>query len=194
MTPVKKLKSDLRLAMRQALQNKTEKSREADSAKLCARLKEQSFFQNARSVLFFASLPEEPDLWALLKETLATNKMAALPCFDADNQRYHPRRVKDIHVEILSGKFGIREPAPTGIAMPLDDLDLVLVPGIAFDLHGHRLGRGKGFYDRMLQDFKGKKAGIAFDEQIVETVPAEKNDVKMDFILTPTRCITLRKD
>ena len=191
---VEKLKADLRLVMRRTLKQKTEEKCTSDSAKLCARLKEQLFFQNARSILFFASLPEEPDLWALLNETLATNKMVALPCFDADNQRYHPRRVKDIHVEILSGKFGIREPAPTCIAMPLDDLDLVLVPGVAFDWHGHRLGRGKGFYDRMLQDFKGPKAGIAFDEQIVEAVPAEKNDVKMDFVLTPTRCLARGED
>lgn len=186
---VEKRKSDLRSAMRRTLEIVTEEKRRLDSEKLCARLKEQPFFQNARSILFFASLPKEPDLWPLLKEALAANKMVALPCFDADNQRYHPRRVKDIHVEILSGQFGIREPAPTCIAMPLDDLDLVFVPGVAFDMHGHRLGRGKGFYDRMLQNFKGTKTGIAFDEQMVDTVPAEKNDVRMDLILTPTRCL-----
>jgi 5-formyltetrahydrofolate cyclo-ligase len=187
---MEKLKSDLRLAMRQVLVKKSEEMRETDSARLCAKLKEQLFFQEARSILFFASLPEEePNLWTLLNETLAANKMVALPCFDADNQIYHPRQVKDIHVEILSGKFGIREPAPTCVALPLDDLDLVLVPGLAFDAQGHRLGRGKGFYDRMLKDFKGKKVGIAFDEQIVDAVPAEKNDVKMDFVLTPTRCL-----
>jgi 5-formyltetrahydrofolate cyclo-ligase len=188
------LKSDLRFAMRRTLEKMTEEKRSQDSEKICEKIKEQRFFQEARSILFFASLPTEPDLWTLLKETLATNKMVALPCFDADNQRYHPRRVKDIHVEILSGKFGIREPAPTCIAMPLEDLDLVLVPGVAFDLRGHRLGRGKGFYDRMLQDFKGRKAGIAFDEQIVEAVPAEQSDVKMDFVLTPTRGLTPQGD
>lgn len=187
---MEKQKSDLRSVMRRTMGKKSEEMREVDSTRLCAKLKEQPFFQNARSILFFASLPEEePNLWTLLNETLAANKMVALPCFDADSQRYHPRRVKDIHVEILSGKFGIREPAPTCVAMPLDDLDLVLVPGVAFDAQGHRLGRGKGFYDRMLENFKGKKVGIAFEEQIVDTVPAEKNDVKMDFVLTPTRCL-----
>jgi 5-formyltetrahydrofolate cyclo-ligase len=191
MTPMEELKSELRSAMRRALGKKSEEMRETDSARLCAKLKEQPFFQNAGSILFFASLPEEePDLWPLLNETLAGNKMVALPCFDADSQIYLPRQVKDIHVEILSGKFGIREPAPTCIALPLEDLDLVLVPGVAFDAHGHRLGRGKGFYDRMLENFRGKKIGIAFDEQVVDAVPAEKNDVKMDFILTPTRCLT----
>jgi 5-formyltetrahydrofolate cyclo-ligase len=70
---------------------------------------------------------------------------------------------------------------------------LVIVPRLAFDAQGHRLGLGKGFYDRMLQDFRGKKAGIAFDEQIVDAVPAEKNDVKMDFVLTPTRCLACNR-
>lgn len=161
----------------------------SDSEKLCANLRQQRFFQEAVSILFFAPLPEEPDLWPLLNETLATQKMAALPCFDADSQSYLTRRVRDIHVEILSGRFGIREPSSSCVAIPLEDLDLVLVPGVAFDANGHRLGRGKGFYDRLLENFGGKKIGIAFDEQIVEAVPSEKNDVRMDLILTPTRCV-----
>jgi len=64
---------------------------------------------------------------------------------------------------------------------------LILIPGIAFDLHGRRLGRGKGFYDRLLTEIRGVKCGIAFDEQIVEKIPVEPHDVRMDFILTPTR-------
>lgn len=186
-------KPELRSKIRAALKNLSTEKHASDSQKLCDGLKQQTFFQNAGSILFFASLPEEPDLWPLLNETLAEKKMVALPCFDADNQSYLPRRVKDIHVEILSGQFGIREPAPACVAIPLDDLDLLLVPGIAFDLKGHRLGRGKGYYDRLLQRFSGKKIGIAFDEQIVASVPAEKNDVKMDFILTPAQCVACGK-
>src|SRR5580658_8428951 len=86
---VENLKSELRSAMRKMLGKKSEEMRETDSARLCAKLKEQPFFQNARSILFFASLPEEePNLWPLLNETLAGKKMVALPCFDADSQRY----------------------------------------------------------------------------------------------------------
>lgn len=185
-------KAELRSKVRAAVNNIPAEKRRTDSQKLCANLKAQKFFQDAGSILFFAPLPGEPDVWPLANETLAGNKLVALPCFDADNQTYQPRRVTDIHVEILSGKFGIREPAETCVAIPLDDLDLVLVPGVAFGWDGHRLGRGKGFYDRMLENFTGKKIGIAFDEQIVETIPAETNDVRMDFILTPTRCLESR--
>jgi 5-formyltetrahydrofolate cyclo-ligase len=186
-------KTELRSKIRAAVKSLSAEKRKSDSEKLCANLKTQAIFQNAGSILFFASLPEEPDLWPLLNETLSGKKMVALPCFDADNQMYQPRRITDIHVEIMSGKFGIREPAETCVVIPLDDLDLVLVPGVAFALDGHRLGRGKGFYDRLLQNFSGKKIGVAFDEQIVDAVPVEENDVRMDLILTPSRCVKLNQ-
>jgi 5-formyltetrahydrofolate cyclo-ligase len=188
-TSIECLKADLRLEVRRKMGKISENKRKADSEKICMKLKEQAAFQKAGAVLFFAPLPEEPDLWPLLAEVMPGKKMVALPCFDVDNQAYTPRHVRDIHVEILSGKFGIREPAPTCVAIPLRDLDVVLVPGVAFALDGHRLGRGKGFYDRLLQDFTGKKIGIAFDEQIAEAIPVEKNDVRMDWILTPTRWV-----
>jgi 5-formyltetrahydrofolate cyclo-ligase len=165
--------------------------RRLDSEKLCAKLKEQPFFRDAASILFFAPLPNEVDLWPLLEEAVAGNKPVALPCFDAEKQRYISRRVKNLRVEIVSGRFGIREPSNACVDISLDDLDLVLVPGVAFDRAGRRLGRGKGFYDRLLQHFRGKKAGIAFDEQLVENVPTEATDVRMDFILTPTRCVEM---
>jgi 5-formyltetrahydrofolate cyclo-ligase len=71
--------------------------------------------------------------------------------------------------------------------IPLDRPDLILVPGVAFDWHGHRLGRGRGFYDRLLADVRGVKCGITSDEQMVNDVPAGPSDVRMNFILTPTR-------
>jgi 5-formyltetrahydrofolate cyclo-ligase len=66
---------------------------------------------------------------------------------------------------------------------------LVLVPGVAFDSHGRRLGRGKGFYDQLLAFVRGTKCGVAFDEQIVPEIPIEPHDVRLNCILTPTRWI-----
>jgi len=193
MTPASDFKAALRAKIHAALKTISAEKRQLDSQRICVSLKEQSFFQSAGSILFFAPLPDEPDLWPLLNEMLSGKKMIALPCFDEDDQAYQSRRVQDIHVEIMSGKFGIREPAPTCVAIPLADLDLVLVPGIAFDAKGHRLGRGKGFYDRLLKDFTGTKIGIAFDEQMVEAVPMENSDVRMDLVLTPARCLKTGK-
>ena len=70
-------------------------------------------------------------------------------------------------------------------------LDLVLVPGVAFDLHGRRLGRGRGYYDRLLSQVGGRTCGVAFDEQVVSEVPVEAHDVLLNCILTPTRWFEL---
>ncbi len=91
----------------------------------------------------------------------------------------------------MSGPFWIPEPKPACAQIPLDALKLVLVPGVAFDLCGRRLGRGRGFFDRLLAEAGGLKCGIAFDEQIVPAIPVESHDVQMDFILTPTRCLRI---
>jgi 5-formyltetrahydrofolate cyclo-ligase len=173
-----------------ALKDVPEKQHKLDSEKLCAKLKKQSFFQNASAVLFFAPLPNEIDLWPLLEESLP-EKIVALPCFDFENKFYTSRRIKNLHIEIVSGKFGIREPAASCVEMPPDDFGLILVPGVAFDLNGNRLGRGKGFYDRLLQKIHCKKAGVCFDAQLLEKIPVEPHDAKVDFILTPSRCVAV---
>ncbi|MBP9903534.1 MAG: 5-formyltetrahydrofolate cyclo-ligase, partial [Verrucomicrobia bacterium] len=72
---------------------------------------------------------------------------------------------------------------------PLNRLDLVLVPGVAFDPRGGRLGRGQGYYDRLLAGVRGTKCGVAFDEQIVDAVPVGPLDIRLNCILTPTRWI-----
>jgi 5-formyltetrahydrofolate cyclo-ligase len=74
---------------------------------------------------------------------------------------------------------------------PLNRLDFILVPGVAFDLHGRRLGRGRGFYDQLLANVRGRTCGVAFDEQIVRDVPIEPHDVSLNCILTPTRWVEL---
>ena len=71
--------------------------------------------------------------------------------------------------------------------MELNRLDLVLVPGVAFDLNGRRLGRGKGYYDRLLAEFEGWTCGVAFDQQVVEAVPSEPHDMRLTCLVTPTR-------
>ena len=80
-----------------------------------------------------------------------------------------------------------REPNDRCALVPLNTLELVLVPGTAFDSRGHRLGRGKGFYDQLLSQVRGQTCGVAFDEQIVPEVPIEPHDVRLNYLLTPTR-------
>jgi 5-formyltetrahydrofolate cyclo-ligase len=125
----------------------------------------------------------------VLSEAIATGKAAALPAFVPGTSVYTARRILDPTRDLVPGKFGIREPALSCPEVALNRLDLVLVPGIAFDVSGGRLGRGKGFYDRLLPAVNGLKCGVAFDEQIVDAVPVGPMDVRLNCILTPTRWI-----
>jgi 5-formyltetrahydrofolate cyclo-ligase len=187
------LKIELRQKIRAALNNLPPEKRAADSIQLCARLKEQFFFQSAATILFFAPLPDEIDLWPLLEESLAEKKVVALPHFNSATNSYVARRVENLTAEIFAGKFRAREPHSKCVEISLAKIDLTLVPGVAFDLQGYRLGRGKGFYDRLLEKVRGVKCGVGFDEQIVSEVPIESHDAKLDFILTPTNCWSVKE-
>lgn len=182
-------KAALRKQIRASLQKISPAAREAASVQARALLKEQSFWGKAASVLFFAPVPGEVDVWPLLEEALHTGKTAALPRFDAEDKNYVACRVQNLRSEIVTGEFSIREPAAKCAEIPFGKFDLVLVPGVAFDLRGCRLGRGRGFYDRLLMEVRGIKCGVAFDEQIVNEIPVGTPDIPVDFILTATRCV-----
>jgi 5-formyltetrahydrofolate cyclo-ligase len=95
--------------------------------------------------------------------------------------------VSDPANDLRPGLLGIREPTEHCEAIALKRLDLVLVPGVAFDARGRRLGRGKGYYDRLLSDVRGVRCGVAFDEQIVPEVPVGPRDALLNCVVTPSR-------
>lgn len=167
----------------------THAQREEAAVELCARLIEQPVWKTARSVLLFSPLPQEPNIRPLLHAALAAGKQTALPRYKAIQTGYEAALVTDADRDFVEGKFSILEPSPHCDILPLNRLDLVLVPGVAFDWHGRRLGRGKGFYDRLLADVSGKTCGVAFDQQMVEAVPVEPHDVRLNCILTPSRWV-----
>jgi len=179
------LKSDLRTQIRERLKNISPAVRAVESIDLCNRLKVQ--MQSAHTILFFAPLPDELDIWPVLELSLALGNTCALPFFDAEKKTYGARVLEKLATDIVIGKFGVREPATHCAEMPLNTVDLVLVPGLAFDLQGNRLGRGQGFYDRLLGQVSGVKCGIAYNFQLRGEVPAEPHDAKVDFIFTPSR-------
>lgn len=180
-------KAALRQQVRAALGKISLAVRLVESLDLCARLEPQ--LQSAHTILFFAPLPDELDVWPLLEKLLPSKKICALPAFDEAVQFYSARRVKNLETDILTGKFGISEPFDSCEEIPLDRFDLVLVPGMAFDLSGNRLGRGRGFYDRILAAASGIKCGVAYDFQLVDQIPTEPHDAKVNFIFTPNRCV-----
>ena len=187
--PLETAKATLRARVRSRLKKIPAPKRAAASRLICPRLQEQSAWLTAKSILIFAPLPDEPDIWPLLAVAIAAGKTVALPSFVPKTDSYIARRIIDPARDLVVGKFGIREVAELSPEMDLNQLDLVLVPGVAFDTRGGRLGRGKGFYDRLLTAVRGTKCGVAFDEQMVDAVPVGPRDISLNCILTPTRWI-----
>ncbi len=164
----------------------------AASAQARARLAQQAVWQSARAILFYAPMAGELDVWPLLVQALAAGKTVALPRYATARGSYLACVVEDLTAEVEVGRFGIREPVADCERRRLKRLDLILVPGLAFDGMGRRLGRGKGFYDHLLAQVQGATCGVGFDEQVVEAVPVESHDIRLNYLLTPTRWHEIR--
>lgn len=153
---------------------------EADRA-LCARLERLG---GATRLLAYMALPDEVDLRPFLAFWLRAGRVLVLP-------RVEPARrltlwaVADFERDLQPGYGGILEPAPGCPGVRVDDLDLALVPGRAFDRFGNRLGRGGGYYDRLLAGLAAPAAGIAYPEQVVPAVPTGALDRPVAAVLTP---------
>ena len=152
---------------------------------MVARLRALARWTAARRILLFSPLADEP----AIGELLTGDRTTCLPRYVVEGDRYEAAIIADPERDLTAGKFGILEPGPACPALPLNQLDLVLVPGVAFAPCGARLGRGRGFYDRILKSASGMKIGVAFDEQIVESIPSESHDERVDGIITSTRWI-----
>ncbi len=96
-----------------------------------------------------------------------------------------PIEIRSLSDDVSESPMGIREPVQ-GVPIPVSGIDLIVVPGLGFDLDGHRIGRGRGFYDRFLahQDWRGVSCGLAIHEQVVEQVPVAEHDVRVDMLVT----------
>jgi 5-formyltetrahydrofolate cyclo-ligase len=187
-SPIESDKTLLRQQVRARLRALSAEQLRADSQQVCERLFTLPVWKRARIVLLFAPLPDEPDILPVISTALKEGKEVSLPKLDSAGFGYDASPIKSLE-DLSPGKFGILEPRDTTTAMALNRLDLVLVPGVAFDPRGGRLGRGKGYYDRLLAAVNGTKCGVAFDEQIVDAVPVGPMDVRLNCILTPTRWI-----
>lgn len=187
-------KAALRARLRAELKARAADARASGSAGLCARVRASAAWQSARSVLLFFPVTGEPDIAPLLGDALSAGKLLALPRYNAAANGYEAACVIDPVRELATGPFQVREPVAACPAVPLNRLDLTLVPGLGFDARGQRLGRGKGHYDRLLAGFTGMKIGVAFDFQIVAEVPREAHDIALDAVVTPTRWISAKAD
>lgn len=147
------------------------------SEQIISNLKTYEAFMKAKTVMLYWSLPDEVYTHALINSLLKT-KTVILPTI-MDNELV-PVQITDI-ADLHEGKFHILEPKNKEF---IGKIDIIVVPGVAFDRCGNRLGRGRGFYDRFLQHQTAETVGIGFNFQLVEKVPTERNDVKLKKIIS----------
>jgi 5-formyltetrahydrofolate cyclo-ligase len=159
-----------------------------DSVAVCAQLRRQE--QWKRRIPSFSSPPQrESQTSGPCFQKPYPRKESGTSCFDRIQKAYLARVISDVEKDVCHGYFGIREPNHACPFVTWKWLDLILVPGVAFDLSGRRVGRGKGYYDRLLTSLRGLSCGVAFDEQIVDAIPTTRHDRTVDCILTPTRWV-----
>ncbi|MBN1645406.1 5-formyltetrahydrofolate cyclo-ligase [Candidatus Woesearchaeota archaeon] len=159
------------------------------SKKIHQRLKGLDEYKNLRTLSCYISIEDEVETRWLIKEMLRDGKELSIPYIDVHSHKMRMGIIKDLKEEHMQiGEYDIPEPSLKEGIEP-NEIELIIVPGLAFDGHCNRLGRGKGYYDAFLQETRGVKIGLAFDSQVIATVPHDKNDIPMDMIITEKRII-----
>ena len=172
-------KRTLRRAVRAGLaQIGADEARERSVA-ICKELEKHIAVSGATVVAMFSPLADEPQIWPLV-EQLAQRLSVVLPRVEGDVMNFYSYD-KDA---MAAGAYGINEPQ-RGVPVQPYEIDVIVVPGVAFTAKGMRMGRGKGFYDRYLAQsgFAALKIGVCYREQLVPDIPAEPHDVAMDTVI-----------
>jgi 5-formyltetrahydrofolate cyclo-ligase len=143
-------------------------------------------FKKAKAILFYASFRTEVTTINMIEESLKMGKTVLLPKVDKVRHRLRLYEIKYLK-ELSPGHMGIPEPfLPDTRLKEINDVDLVIIPGVGFDYSGNRLGYGAGYYDILLSDRKRNTplVALAYNEQILDSIPSEMHDVKVDVIVT----------
>ncbi|HVP00038.1 MAG TPA: 5-formyltetrahydrofolate cyclo-ligase [Bryobacteraceae bacterium] len=145
--------------------------------------------RGARTILAYCSIGSEIDTTPLLNAVLGGGRTLVLPKLNAGGGGLDLYRVKNLGGDLRPGAWGIREPDSSLCEpCPAADIELILVPGVAFDRRGARLGYGKGYYDKLLASMhpRPRTVAAAFDVQVVDAIPMEPHDVPVDTVVTET--------
>lgn len=158
------------------------------------RIKNQLFsmdeFQDAETILFYVSYDNEVNTHEMIQESLRLKKRLAVPVTNVKTQTILCSTL--IKWDDLSvGAYNILEPCKNRVEqIALESIDVMILPGIAFDCEGNRIGHGKGYYDRLLQEHHhAHRFGLAFELQIVKKIPTDRHDKKVEKIITEARII-----
>jgi len=172
-------KTELRLKVKALKKRQTEEDIKRKSTLVFRQIEAMEEFKQASVVLAYWSIQGEVfthefvNKWWKIKTIL-------LPVVDGDSLRI--RKFSGMDSMKMGSSFGILEPTGSDVT-DLDSIDLILIPGVAFDIQNHRMGRGKGYYDKLLTQTRARKVGIGFDFQIFPSVPTEPHDILMDQVI-----------
>jgi len=174
-------KQDLRKKLQQIARMVTPEQKIYQDVHISSLLLKHKFYKKACTIAFFSPLPDEPQIWPVIMDAWDKGKHVTLP--SVEKNRLVFRRVfskKDLE----KGMYGILEPNRTKPMVTVSSLDLVIVPGCAFDKKGNRLGRGKGYYDRFLKTMQKPIIGVCYTFRFVDTLPHGRHDRNVDGVIT----------
>lgn len=183
-TKIKDQKQALRDSIQEKLKNITRAERLKKSEVIRRKLTRLKIFRRAEVLCAFVGLPSEVSTKEIIREALYQKKSVCVPKV-ADGKCIELYQIENIKRDLKPGTFGIEEPWGAKKKVDPATVDLILVPGIAFNLSGKRLGRGSGYYDRFLKQAKrAKRVGLAFSEQLSRNIPVDTHDLLMDQVIT----------
>lgn len=182
-------KAVVRKHLREMLAALTDSERHQKSAAACNLVAGSPEFAAARVVMLFLSTPTEIDTASLALKCWQSGKTVVVPKVSWDQRRMLPVEISSLNGGMAVTGPGVREPIG-GNPIPVDFIDLVIVPGLGFTPTGHRIGRGMGFYDRFLAlpEFLGVSCGLGFEDQIIEQLPVLDHDMPLGMLVTDS-CI-----
>jgi len=188
-----KLKNYIRTNLKSKRANLSRGFYYSASRKIKGNLVRQKEFTHCSTIACYLPVKKEADTWPIIKYAQKLRKKVFIPVINSKTRKITFYRLPLKKTDLILNKYKIPEPKKS-LREPthLSGIDLMLVPGIAFDKKGHRIGFGKGYFDRVLRKFKNEVIALAFDFQVIKKIPATKNDMRMDMIITEEKVIRVR--
>ena len=178
-------KKQLRKKIRTVLGKMTESQLASQSKAICDSLTKIKEFKHAGVVMIFLSLPTEVDTTAIILKAWQDGKTVAVPKVSWQQRHMIPVQINSLETGLARDGCGLKNPV-TGVPVPIEDIDIVITPGLAFDKKGNRLGRGGGYFDRFFSNktLKAIKCGVSYSQQVVDYLPTDQTDVPVDCLVT----------
>lgn len=142
---------------------------------------DSNLYQEAKTIMSYVSIKNEVDTSFINRKILENNKILILPVIEKNNDFIKAVRCID-DKNMKKGTYGISEPINEE-KFDINMIDIVIVPAVAYDKRGYRIGFGKGYYDKFLKNYKGIKIGLGYDFQLIDNILEENHDIKMDYLI-----------